>query len=1076
MRKDNISRGSKAGGLKDYVEALHKLRIEYRGILEACSGSIISLDEWGKVIFWNRAAEDMFGYSRKEMLGKSPEMLIIEKDRERYTRMFKILKRLGAPKIAIEVQCVKKDGKEIPVEFSISPSRTKHTRSFVAVARDLVKRKDIEEKLRESEKRYHTMVEHAYDLIWMLDTQGKFTYINKTAEKVSGYPLDELMGESFAPIVVSKDLPRVREVFERTLKGKSLTSTMRIYNSRGEILTLDINAAPIRKGGEIVGTVIFGRNITRQRELLAKIRKSEKLYKLLLDFNRGILNSSPAGIMKLNGELRIEYESPEMKRIMGVHPEGESREMGMDIRDVPSIKEAGLVPQLNKLVGGEEISGEVPFSPVYGRETYITFRGVPIVEDSKFAGAVLLLNDITELKRREERYTSQLRSLIDIGDKMRLELGFEAILQNICDIVVNTLGWRQVVLSLRDYGKGISRAVAVAGYDEKKSREILARQPIPLISVEKYLRDEFKISRSYYIDHTHWDVLKDYPGGFIVTPVSDLLPGGWHERDALLVPIYGKERILGFISPDNPMDGRRPTENDIRLFEIFADQAGVVIESSRLYAELQASEERYRTLVETTGEGIILVDGDGNIIFANQAIADILGYRKNELVGTNLSNLTNQKEFSRFWKGTVERKKEKSGKYETVLYSSMFKEGIPHRFIVSVVPLFKPNGTYAASMAVLTDITEREKMKKALEESEKKYRAVCENSLMAIYILQDGKLRFVNKRLEHLSGYSREELLGKEFWKLVHPDDREVVKNGLWGEKGESAIPNYEFRGIKKNGELIWFDAIASTVEYQGREAVLGNLIDITYRKEAALELERYMVKLEELNESKSRFISTLSHDIRTPLSTISGYVSLLLSKRWGDLTPEQENRMHRILESIRYLDDLVDGILDLSRIESGKTPITPQNFNPVEVIERSIEDFATASKEREQSIEFTGDRSIDNAYADPKAMRQILNNLIGNAVKYTPRKGKIEVSLVENDKFIQVNVKDNGQGISKEEHDKIFQEFYRIADQSGEVKKSKGLGLSIVKRLVETMGGTVWVDSEGLDKGSTFSFTLKKT
>jgi PAS domain S-box-containing protein len=1084
MRRNNMREDLTSKGLKEYVERLQKLQLEYESTPKACSDSIISLNEKGEIVFWNRAAERMLGYSKKEMLGKSPTMLMVEEKREKYTRMFKILqKREGTPEIVMEIPCIKKDGKKIPVEFSIAANRTRHISSFVAVIRDLTKRKDLEERLRESEERYRTMFEHAYDWIWMLDKDGNFTYINKTAEKESGYPFKEVKGTSFASIVVPKDLPYAREVFKRTLEGKSITHDVRIYNSTGQILTLKVNTAPIRKKGEVIGAMTFGRDVTRERESIAKIRESEKLYKLLSDFNKGILDNSPAGIIKLNRELKIEYENPEMRKILGVPPGKAPETIGTDIRELPSTKDAGLVAVFNKLLEGEEISGEGPFTLTPGKEVYLSYRGVPSFEDSKFVGAILLINDITEWKRAEERYANQLKSLIEIGNKMRMEVGLEPLLQYICDAVVKTLGWRQVILSLRDYNTGTSHPVAVAGYDKETTIKILSRPPVPLKAMESYLRDEFRVSRSYYIDHTQWDMIKDYPGGLVITPMNDLPSGGWHEKDVLLVPIYGKEKILGFVSPDNPVNGKRPTENDIRLFEIFADQTGVAIESSRLYAELQASEERYRTLVETAGEGIIMADPDENILFANRAIADILGYRKEELVGTNLSNLTNQDEFAKFRRGTGERKKGKSGKYEAILYSSVLRGGVPCRFIVSAAPLFSPDGTYVASFGVLTDITERKRMEKALQESERKYKAVCENSLTGIYIIQEGRFKFVNRQFERLSGYSRDELLEMEFVELVHPEDWKTVeegglqgeKAGTRGEKREDIDSHYEFRGVRKNGEVIWFETIASTIEYQGRQAVLGNLIDITDRKKAALELEKYMRKLEEVSEAKSRFVSTFSHDIRTPLTTVSGYTSLLLNRKWGELTQEQEDRMRKILENTRYINDLVDKILNLSRIESGKTPITLQVINPVEVIEKSIEDVVPIANVKKQTVEFTGERSLNSAYADPKAMRQILNNLISNAIKYTQRNGKIEVSLLENENFLQINVKDNGQGIPKEELDKIFQEFYSLPSRSGKVARSTGLGLAIVKRLAEGMGGTVWVRSEGLDKGSTFSFTFKK-
>ena len=223
--------------------------------------------------------------------------------------------------------------------------------------------------------------------------------------------------------------------------------------------------------------------------------------------------------------------------------------------------------------------------------TYIVFD-TPVLNEAGYLEKIIhSITDITDRKQAEEKYINQLKNLINIGTNMRMELKLESLFQNICNLIVKSLGWQQVILSLRDYNKRTSRPVAMAGYDEKTVKDILSRPSVPIEELRKFLRDEFKISNSYYIDHTNWEKLKKYPAALVVIPVKDLKPGGWHEHDLLLIPIQGKKDILGFLSPDNPVDGKRPTEETVQALEIFADQAAVAIENARLYDELQSSEK-----------------------------------------------------------------------------------------------------------------------------------------------------------------------------------------------------------------------------------------------------------------------------------------------------------------------------------------------------------------------------------------------------------------------------------------------------------------------------------------------------
>ena len=209
-------------------------------------------------------------------------------------------------------------------------------------------------------------------------------------------------------------------------------------------------------------------------------------------------------------------------------------------------------------------------------------------EDGKTLFATIAQGqDITDRKQTEKKYTEQLKNLIELGNQMRMELRLDILLQSVCNMIVDSLGWRQVILSLRDYNSKTSRPVSMAGYDKKTTKEIRSKPPVPIKEAEKFQQKKFNISRSYYIDHTHWNEMKGYPADLIIKHTDNLKQDGWNGKDILLIPIQGKNNILGFISPDNPIDGKRPTKETIQALEIFADQAAVSIENARLYGQAQ---------------------------------------------------------------------------------------------------------------------------------------------------------------------------------------------------------------------------------------------------------------------------------------------------------------------------------------------------------------------------------------------------------------------------------------------------------------------------------------------------------
>jgi signal transduction histidine kinase len=243
--------------------------------------------------------------------------------------------------------------------------------------------------------------------------------------------------------------------------------------------------------------------------------------------------------------------------------------------------------------------------------------------------------------------------------------------------------------------------------------------------------------------------------------------------------------------------------------------------------------------------------------------------------------------------------------------------------------------------------------------------------------------------------------------------------------------------------------------------------------KEKTAQLQRANIELSEANRHKSQFLANVSHELRTPLNAIIGSTDNLLDGITGELNEKQARYLARTQANAEQLNLLIEDLLDLSVIESGKIDIKAKNLSLRRLITEVAESLKPIAEQKPVYLEIGSMDANLTAWADRDRIVQVLNNLIGNAVKFTPPQGKVRVAAQRNGAgWVQVSVADTGPGVSPEQTDKIFEEFYQIP-QAGRAKlKGMGLGLTIAKKLLEMHGGKIWVQSES-GKGSTFFFTL---
>ncbi|MBI4787518.1 MAG: PAS domain S-box protein [Chloroflexi bacterium] len=402
---------------------------------------------------------------------------------------------------------------------------------------------------------------------------------------------------------------------------------------------------------------------------------------------------------------------------------------------------------------------------------------------------------------------------------------------------------------------------------------------------------------------------------------------------------------------------------------------------------------------------------------------------------------------------------------------------------------------------------EQQRAEEAAREQERLLAAVCANSADAIIGLDNqGHITAWNRGAEMMFGYAGEDVLGKHF-KMIVPPEIEARGEMEWlSEQMREAgfVRNYETERIAKDGRRVIVDLTRTAVQNARGEIVGSSAIlrDITerVRTEHAIqqlnleletkvaertsqlgaateelrrrnsELERANQELQQLDELKSDFVSMVSHELRAPLTNINGSIELLLDGDSGCMQPEHREMLQIVSEQSQRLTRLVQGILNVSRIEAGQLVLQPQAFNMLSLIERVI--GVWESRGVSNRFERPRGMNLPSVWADRDRTEEILFNLIDNGIKYSPDAATIRVDAEANGQQVIVSVSDKGIGIPDEELPKIFDKFHRVDRRDASESYGHGLGLYICRRLVEAQGGRIWVDSV-LGEGSTFRFSL---
>jgi len=333
----------------------------------------------------------------------------------------------------------------------------------------------------------------------------------------------------------------------------------------------------------------------------------------------------------------------------------------------------------------------------------------------------------------------------------------------------------------------------------------------------------------------------------------------------------------------------------------------------------------------------------------------------------------------------------------------------------------------------------------------------------------DGYFKRLNPAWEKTLGYSIDELLKIPRMDLVHPEDRAATINEIRSLRAGRNTIWFENRYRRKDGTYVWLSWSATTVP--DKQQMYAVARDVTSLKNTEAALRTAKEEAERSSRFKDQFLSTMSHELRTPLNAVVGFSELLMDDKHGPLT----ERQHRYVKHIRtggfHLLKLINDILDLSKIEAGRLQLSTLTLDVSECFREVVESLCPLAENKKLTIQ-RGDTDLTVA-ADETRFKQVLMNLLGNAIKFTPEHGLIQLDANPQGDFVRIDVRDSGPGIPPGEEQRIFETFYR-AQQWGNTVEGSGLGLAITRRLVELQGGQISVETRP-NAGCCFSFTLPK-
>lgn len=488
--------------------------------------------------------------------------------------------------------------------------------------------------------------------------------------------------------------------------------------------------------------------------------------------------------------------------------------------------------------------------------------------------------------------------------------------------------------------------------------------------------------------------------------------------------------------------------------------------------ELAEQREWFQVTLSSIGDGVITTDTRHQVTFINPVAETLTGWTQpiNQPLERvfNIADEVTLKPVENPLKRVLAEGVIVGLSNHTVLIS---KEGKQIPIADSGAPIRDMSGSIIGAVLIFRDVTEQREAQLALEESEKRFRAMADSAPVMIWVSGPDKLGvYFNKPWLEFTGRTLEQELGNGWLETIHPDDYERCITICTTAAEQHKEFHMDYRMRRADGEYRWVQdhgipRFSADGEFEG---YIGSMIDITEKK-IAYELEQQArIRAEEANSLKMKFLAMISHELRTPLTAIKGFTSTLLSEdvQWSET--DQKEFIRIMDEEADRLTGLVEQLLDVSRLQAGNLSIDPKPHNLNDIVRSAAAQLNAVTIQHDLLIDLPPD--LPPVQADANRVVQVIVNLVSNAVKYSPPYTRIIVSASHKADAVQVDVIDAGVGIPESEREHVFEAFRQLDRKLS--SQGAGLGLAICKGFVEAHNGRIWIQG-GIDKGTCVSFTL---
>ena len=948
--------------------------------------------------------------------------------------------------------------------------------AVAGTGRDISDRKQVELALRESEQRFRTLTATVPQLIWTATPDGNVDYLSQQWADYIGLPPERLYDWHWQDVVHPEDLPNTLRDWRHSLeRGEPVDIKHRFRFRTGEWRWQLVRGIPIAdEAGQLTKWVGTCTDIQSESDAQSALHQREQRLTIAAE-------AAQLGVFEwIVPEDVALWENERVYEIFG-HARADGTVSRQDFfkHYLHPDDAAAFAAKLSEgMQTGKLHQVACRIRRQDGEISWIEFNGqFELATDGSPLKLVGVIADITERKLAEQAAAADLTDMQRLHD-LSTRLIFESDTQVLYDEIL------AATIAIMQADAGSIQLLNT----QTNELTFLATQ-----GLEPTLIDYFQsVSASSYTscgmtlaNGVRTFVAFDAPG----VPDPD---GSCKQhldvglRSAQSTPLTTRSgAVIGMLST-HWRARHRPSERELRFLDLLTRQAADLIERRQTEVALRASEELKQRILESSQDCIKVLTLNSEIAYISTGGLSLLAIDEpTSVLNTCWLDFWQGEDYEKARQAIEVAKAGNTGQFQGYLPN---RKGTPKWWDSIITPLRNGAGQITQLVAVSRDITKQKQEEDSLRESEDRFRTMADNAPVMVWVTDStGYCTYLSQSWYDFSGQTEETGLGFGWLNAIHPEDVEYAKNTFLTANACHEAFRVEYRLQRQDGEYRWvIDAASPWLGVEGQfEGYIGSVIDISDRKQAEAEREQLLQReqaareeAQRANRVKDEFLAVLSHELRSPLNPILGWTRLL---RQGNLAPAlQLDALATIERNAKLQAQLIEDLLDISRIMQGKLTLTATPVSLAFVIAAAVETVRLAADAKSIHITLDLDPEVASVSGDAARLQQVVWNLLTNAVKFTDNGGQVTVQLSRvaaagglGEAMAQIRVSDTGQGINPQFLPHVF-EYFRQADSSTTRSfGGLGLGLAIVRQIVEMHGGTVKAESKGEQQGATFLVQL---